>query len=238
MKLGIIGAMDVEVAHLKDRLEGVALTRHAAMDFCEGTLAGVRVVVVKCGVGKVNAAVCAEALAALFGVTHVINTGIAGCLNDELDIGDVIVSTDAVQHDMDVTRLGYPSGEVPGLGVATFAADEALVACALEAARSLVPPVRALAGRVASGDQFVGDAAVKKRVKELFGADCCEMEGAGIAQACWLNGLPFVIIRAMSDRADGSSHVDYPSFERRAAQRCALITEGMVRLLAQGRTGR
>lgn len=228
MKVGIIGAMQVEVDYLKGRLEDAAVSRHASRDFCEGTLDGVPVVVVQCGVGKINAAACAQVLADLFGVTHIINTGVAGSLNNSLNIGDVLVSVDAVHHDMDVTNLGYEPGEVPGLGTVAFAADPALRRAAVDAVHAVAPEIAVLEGRVASGDRFVREEADKRAIKERFGADCCEMEGCSIAQTAWLNGIPFVIVRAISDKADGSSQMDYPTFERQAAEHCAHIVEYLV----------
>lgn len=228
MKIGIIGAMDVEVAYLKGHLEDVQASRHAGRDFCEGTLDGVPVVVVQCGVGKVNAAVCAQVLVDLFDVTHIINTGVAGSLNNALDIGDVLVSVDAVHHDVDATNFGYELGEVPGLGVARFEADPALRKAAVEAVRAVAPEIAVMEGRVASGDRFVREDADKRAIKEHFDADCCEMEGCSIAQTAWLNGVPFVIVRAISDKADGSSEVEYPVFERQAAEHCAKIVEYLV----------
>lgn len=228
MKTGIIGAMDVEVAYLKGHLEDLQASRHAGRDFCEGTLGSVPVVVVQCGVGKVNAAVCAQVLVDLFGVTHIINTGVAGSLNNALDIGDVLVSVDAVHHDVDATNFGYELGEVPGLGVARFEADSALRKAAVEAVRAVAPEIAVMEGRVASGDRFVREDADKRAIKERFDADCCEMEGCSIAQTAWLNGVPFVIVRAISDKADGSSEVEYPVFERQAAEHCAKIVEYLV----------
>lgn len=232
MRLGIIGAMDVEVALLLDRLEGGKVTRLSRMDFHEGTLEGLPVVVVKSGVGKVDAAVCAEVLALRFAVTHVVNTGVAGCLAPDLGVGDVVVSRDAVHHDVDATNFGYAPGEVPGLGTVAFEADRVLAGVAMEAARAAAPDVSCRLGRVASGDQFVRDQATKERIRTTFQADCCEMEGASIAQACWLAGVPFAIVRAISDKADGSSPVEYPAFERKAAHDCAGIVLEMARRLA------
>lgn len=235
MKVGIIGAMEVEVEHLIGQLEGPTAKNPihlAGMAFHEGTLGDVSVVVVQSGVGKVDAAVCAEALIEHFRCTHVINTGVAGSLNNKLDIGDVLVSTDAVHHDMDVTNLGYQPGEVPGLGTVAFPADEGLRKAATEAVAAVAPEISSLEGRVASGDQFVRSDEEKARIKATFGADCCEMEGASIAHACWLNQVPFVIVRAISDKADGSGSVDYPVFEKEAAEHCAKIVEYMVAHLA------
>ena len=236
MKVGIIGAMEVEVRHLIAELGATAgePVSTAGMEFFEGRLGGVDVVVVRSGVGKVDAAVCAEVLIGRFGVTHVINTGVAGSLNNGLDICDVLVSTDAVHHDVDATNFGYEPGEVPGLGRVAFPADPGLRRAAVEAVRAVAPEAGVLEGRVASGDQFVRADAVKARIRATFSADCCEMEGASIAQACWLNDVPFVIVRAISDKADGSDAMDYPAFERRAADLCARIVDHMVASLAVG----
>ena len=125
-KLGIIGAMEIEVAILKSKLENAVVTKIGPMEFFEGTLAGCQVVIVMCGVGKVHAAMCTQVLCSNFGVTHIVNTGVAGSLDAQLDICDVLVSTDAVQHDMDVHYLGYEVGRVPGLNTTAFAADEQL----------------------------------------------------------------------------------------------------------------
>lgn len=228
MKFGIIGAMEVEVKQLVKQLDEAQVTEIARMRFHEGTLVGVPCVVVQCGVGKVNAALCAQILALRFEVTHIVNTGVAGSLNNRLDIGDIVVSTDAVHHDMDATNFGYDPGEVPGMDIQAFPADADLQQAALAAAEAAHFQGTMVRGRVASGDQFVRDPAVKEHIKQVFGADCCEMEGASIAQASWLNGIPFVILRAISDKADGSDALSYPVFERRAACDCAAIAYQLV----------
>ncbi|MGI6754993.1 MAG: 5'-methylthioadenosine/adenosylhomocysteine nucleosidase [Atopobiaceae bacterium] len=231
MKIGIIGAMQVEVDHLVSQLNNASLERCARMEFHAGHLGDADVVVVRSGVGKVDAAVCAEILIERFGCTHVVNTGIAGSLNNQLNIGDVLVSSDVCHHDVDATNFGYAPGQVPGLPAATFDADPRLRAAALRAAAEVAPEIVAMEGRVASGDQFVRDADTKVRIVKLFSADCCEMEGASIAQTCWLNETPFVVVRAISDKADGSAHEDYPTFEAAAARHCSQIVERMVELL-------
>ncbi len=228
MKIGIIGAMEVEVEHLKQRLEGRRAVSRASMEFNEGSLGGVPVVVVKCGIGKVNAGVCAQILCDLFDVTHVINTGVAGSLDNAINIGDVVVSTDAVHHDMDVTALGYAPGHVPGFDVLAFPANVALREQAVAAVEAVAPEIAVFEGRVASGDQFIHGGTQKEQIINTFGGLCAEMEGASIAHACWLNDVPFVIVRAISDKADGSSTVEYPVFEREAAEHCAKIVEHMV----------
>lgn len=223
MKLGIIGAMDVEVATIRDRMEEAYTFERAHMQFCEGVLHGLPAVVVRCGVGKVNAAACAQILVDCYEVSHVINTGVAGSLDNRIEIGDVVVSTDVVHHDMDATGLGYALGEIPQLNVDTFEADETLRQAAIKACGVVVPGISVFEGRVASGDQFVSDYARKQSIREHFDAMCCEMEGASIAQVCWLNNVPFVVVRVISDKADGSKKVLYPIFEKRSAERCADI---------------
>lgn len=229
-KIGVIGAMDVEVELLKERLDDRVTTVRAGMEFSEGTLGGQAAVVALCGIGKVNAAVCTQILVDLYGVTHVVNTGIAGSLDTSIDIGDLVVSTDVVHHDVDATAFGYQPGQVPGLDAFSFAADESLRATAIAAAREVAPEIGVHEGRVVSGDQFIAGNEVKARLVHDFGGRCCEMEGASIAQACRLNGIPFVVVRAISDKADGSATVAYPEFEAKAARQCAAIVECMLRM--------
>lgn len=234
MKLGIIGAMDVEVATLKACMTQKTETTVAGSVYCEGLLEGLAVVVVQCGVGKVNAALCVQILCSTFGVTHVVNTGIAGSLHAELDIGDFVISQDAVYHDFDchILNPAYVVGQVPGLSVRKFPADEALVRLAFAAADSLCPG-HARIGTVASGDQFVCTKEQKENIVENTGALCTEMEGAAIGHGAWRNGVPYVVIRAISDKADDSAQMDYPTFEAMAAQRCALVTRAMAKALAE-----
>ncbi len=232
LKIGVIGAMEVEMALLTDRLADVRTEKRAGMTFYCGALEGVPCVVVQSGVGKVNAALCTQVLASVFGVTHVINTGVAGSLDATIDIGDVVVSTDCVHHDVDATNFGYALGQVPGMPEA-YPADAALRAAALDAVAQAAPDIAAFEGRVASGDSFVRDNAEKSRIVRDFGARCCEMEGAAIAQACTVNGLPFVVVRAISDKADGSHSELYPVFEAKAARHCAAIVAYLVAHLPQ-----
>ena len=223
MKLGIIGAMDVEVATLKAKMEHIQVQRHAASEYFEGTLEGCPAVVVQCGVGKVNAAMCAQVLASVYGVTHIVNTGIAGSLSAELDIGDLVISKDAMYHDFDCVHFGYEMGRVPGMDVVAFPADATLAELAYAAAEA-VNAGHSKIGRVASGDLFVAAKSAKEAIIAKTGAVCTEMEGAAIAHTAYRNGIPFVIIRAISDKADDSAEMDYPTFEAIAAHRCASVT--------------
>ena len=229
--IAIIGAMKSEVEQLTARMEAVQMVSQTGMEFYVGTLAGKEVVVVQCGVGKVNAALCAQVLCSCFGVTHIVNTGIAGSLCAELDIGDLVVSQDAMYHDFNCHAFGYPIGLVPGMPL-SFPADKEMIAYAKEAAEQ-IHPGHSVLGRIASGDQFVCEKALKEHIISVTQAACTEMEGAGIAQTAYRNKIPFVILRAISDKADDSAEMDYPSFEKLAAYRCAAVTTVLAKKLQQ-----
>ena len=232
-KLGIIGAMTVEVETLRSNMTELTTTKRAGMTFYEGKLEGVPAVVVVCGVGKVNAAMCVQVLCDCFGVTHVINTGIAGSLCADLDIGDLVISRDAMYHDFTCQELNpaYAVGQVPDLEVLRFPADEKLMEAAVTAAKNTDTP-QVMVGTIASGDQFISNKERKAKIIADTGAYCTEMEGAAIAHTAWRNGVPFVVIRAISDKADDSAQMDYPVFEKIAARRCAAVTMEMARTLA------
>jgi len=226
MKVGIIGAMEVEVELLKSEMTISNIVKKASMEFFEGTIGGTEVVVVKSGIAKVNAGICVQILSDVFNVTHILNTGVAGSLNAKINIGDIVLSTDACYHDVDATVFGYKKGEIPQLGVLSFPADKDMIEKAKAAIKSAAPDLGVFEGRICSGDQFISSPDIKKGIIKDFDGMCVEMEGAAIAQACYLNNIPFVIIRAISDKADGSDIVDYPVFEKKAAHDCAaLVTE-------------
>lgn len=231
-KIGIIGAMTVEVQTLKQQLTGLRITQRAGMEFYEGMLEELPAVVVQCGVGKVNAALCVQILCDCFGVTHLVNTGVAGSLCAELDIGDFVISTDAMYHDFTCHGINpnYCVGQVPGMDVLSFPADSVLRDYALAAAEQ-VNPGHVCIGRVASGDQFVASKEQKQQIVADTGAVCTEMEGCAIAHAAWRNKIPFVVIRAISDKADDSAHMDYPTFEAAAAERCARVIQMLAKQL-------
>ncbi|SFU54091.1 5'-methylthioadenosine/adenosylhomocysteine nucleosidase [Butyrivibrio sp. M55] len=228
MKIGIIGAMEVEVATLKSNMTVKNTVKKASMEFYEGTIGNTEVVVVRSGIGKVNAGICVQILIDLFNVTHVINTGIAGSLNTDINIGDIVLSTDACYHDVDITVFGYKKGEIPQIGAATFEADKELREKAKASIKKAAPDIGVFEGRVCSGDQFISSAEVKDAIIKEHGGLCTEMEGAAIAQASYLNNTPFLIIRAISDKADGGAEVDYPTFEAKAAKDCAAIVMEII----------
>ena len=227
--IGIIGAMEVEVARLKADMEIQREVKKAGMEFCEGILMGQKAVVVRSGIGKVNAAVCTQILVDEFQADAVINTGIAGSLNADINIGDIVISTDVLHHDMDAVNFGYEPGQIPQMDVFSFVADEALASKAEAVCNKVNPEIKVFRGRVVSGDQFIADKATKNRITELFHGFRTEMEGAAIAQAAYLNEVPFVIIRAISDKADDSATEDYPTFEKKAVEHSVRLVEGLLK---------
>lgn len=227
-KVGIIGAMEVELNDLKKNAEIEKTTEIDGMEFCEGKMDNMDVVIVKCGMGKVNAGACASTLINDFGCTNIINTGVAGSLDNKLNIGDMVVCTDAVQHDFDVTAINFERGEIPYTGRYAFPADEELRKEAVHAVKEVASDVDVYEGRVCSGDQFISTKEQKDTILKNFGGMCCEMEGAAIAQICYLNETPFVIIRAVSDKVDETETVDYYKFEPLAAARSAAVVQHML----------
>ena len=226
--LGIIGAMDEEVAKLKEQMTEVQVHKKANMEFVRGVMEGKQVVVVRSGIGKVNAGICAQILVDDYRVDGIINTGIAGSLRAEINIGDIVISTDAVQHDMDAVAFGYPLGQIPRMDVFSFEADKELAKLAEDCCHRVMPQVGIFHGRVASGDAFIASHERKTKIVNEFDAFCCEMEGAAIAQAAYLNGIPFLIIRAISDKADDSASMDYPAFEAMAIENSVKLIKEMV----------
>lgn len=229
--IGIIGAMEDEVAALKDAMEIQETIEKASMVFCKGILCGKDAVVVRSGIGKVNAGICAQILVDRFGVDTLINTGIAGSLDAKIDIGDMVISTDALHHDMDATEFGDHLGQVPQMDVLSFPADENLVKKAVQASEKANPDIHTFTGRIASGDQFIASREVKERIVRNFHPLCVEMEGAGIAQAAYLNKVSYVIIRAISDKADNSAHVDYPTFEQQAIAHSVRLVKELLAII-------
>ncbi len=226
--IGIIGAMEEEVTKLKQQMQDIIVSKKACMEFNKGTLSGKNVVVVRSGIGKVNAALCAQILADDYHVDYIINTGIAGSLDNEINIGDIVLSTDALQHDVDAVAFGYELGVIPRMETSTFTADENLIALAKKLCEKVNPDICVFTGRVVSGDQFIADKTVKERLISNFNPLCTEMEGAAIAQAAYLNGIPFLIVRAISDKADNSANMDYPTFEAKAIEHTVKLMTALI----------
>lgn len=227
--IGIIGAMHIEVETVKSLMENKVSETVSGMEFVSGTLFGRKIVVAVCGIGKVAAAMCAQTMILKYSPECIINTGVGGSLDPELHICDVVIAESLVQHDMDTSPLGDPVGLISGINIVNIPCDDRVTAALLKAAEAL-DGVRTAAGVIASGDQFIASAEAKKRIVDRFGARVCEMEGAAIAQVCYINFVPFAIVRAVSDCADGSSHMAYEEFLPNAAATAARLIEGFVRI--------
>ncbi|ERI04090.1 5'-methylthioadenosine/adenosylhomocysteine nucleosidase [Aneurinibacillus aneurinilyticus] len=227
MRIGIIGAMDEEIALYKEGMELIHESRKAGITYYEGRWEDREVVLCKCGVGKVNASVCTQILVDTFQVGAVIFTGVAGALHPELEIGDIVVSTDCQHHDMDVTALGFPRGVIPFTDISIFRADKQLIDAAVKASEHAAEG-KTMTGRILSGDQFIASRDTVRELHETMAGMCTEMEGAAVAQVCVMNEIPFVVIRSMSDKADGSAHVNFPEFTKLASQRSYEIVSNML----------
>ncbi|MCL2855884.1 MAG: 5'-methylthioadenosine/adenosylhomocysteine nucleosidase [Defluviitaleaceae bacterium] len=231
--IGIIGAMEVEIRNILTKLTNTKARTIGGIDFTQGELGKSPVVVARCGIGKVNAAHCASIMITGFDVAGIINTGVAGGIAPHVEIGDVVISQDLVQHDVEATEFGYTTGQVPGMESPYFAACQNLVETAKKAGMAALAanPGKALhIGRIATGDQFIASPADKNQIyaNHQDKVLCTEMEGAAIAQVCLLTNTPFVAIRAISDKADGTAHEDFPAFVEEASVISAKIVMDMV----------
>lgn len=232
-KIGIIGAMDNEIRSLIQMMEIEKTVDKASLKFYIGKLEQKDIVLVQCGIGKVNAALCAQILISEFNVDVVVNTGVAGAINPELDVNDIVISTEAIQYDVDAIAFGYKKGQIPQMENSVFKADEKLVETAYKSSLEQVKSgeFKIVKGRVATGDIFISSQELKQELQNDFGAYCGEMEGGAIAHVCTLNNTPFVIIRAMSDKADGSADVTYDEFVDKAAENSKDIVLRMLKQL-------
>ena len=227
--IGIVAAMESEIAAIKEATEIEQTYTVAGLDFCKGTVGEAHVVVVQCGVGKVNAAMATQILIDRFDVDAIINIGCAGSLNDALDIGDFVVSTEVVQHDYDASAIGYEKGEILYTGKVAFEADEYLISVACEAIQAAAPQRQVVTGRICSGDQFISTDAQKQTIIDSFGGMCAEMEGAAVGQTASLNEVPFVIIRAMSDKSNSAE--DFTKYVDAVTQEGAEVVLKMLTLI-------
>lgn len=221
--IGIIGAMDIEVDGIKSLLHNTYIKTVSGINFVCGSYRDKNVVVAKCGIGKVFAALCAEAMINNFSPAFIINTGVAGSLTNELSTTDAVVSSAVVQYDMDTSAIGDPVGLISGINLIEIKSDEILSDKILNTIKSL--KINCKKGIIASGDRFVADIETKHYIKNAFSASACEMEGAAIGQVCYVNKVPFVIVRTISDNADGTSEADYPVFVKKASANSVKIIE-------------
>lgn len=228
--IGIIGAMAVETDAIIKELNNPRTKEISGVRFVQGEWCGQQVVVATCGVGKVFAALCTEAMILTYNPKCIINTGVAGALAPELHLLNVVIGTEVVQHDMDTSPLGDPVGLLSGINKVTLPTDATLNTVLKNAAEVLEIP--ALAGRVASGDQFIAADEKRDHIRNTFDAACCEMEGAAIGHVCYVNRVPFAVLRAISDGAAGDAKMDYPAFAAKAAEQSIKILKKGLKELA------
>lgn len=225
--IGIIGAMEPEVEALVCALEDKKSITVSGISFHSGRIGEKRVVVAKCGIGKVFAAICAQTMILNFSPSLIVNTGVGGALAHGITTGDIIIASDLCQHDMDTSAIGDPKGLVSGINMIFFEADKRAGEILLSTAKQL--GLNARLGRIASGDKFIASAEDKERIISDFSADGCEMEGCAIAQTAFVNGTPFAVVRAISDSADGEATMDYPTFLPLAAKNSAALTLALIK---------
>ncbi len=226
-RIGVIAAMEEEKrAILAFLSEAHPVLEKAGLLFEEGRFGRLSIIVVCAGIGKVNAAMCAQILIDAFSPDAVLNIGVAGALDPALRVGDVVVSTESLHHDMDCSALGDPVGVIPRMKNSVFKADPQLIALACAAGGRMGLNVRK--GRVVSGDQFIGSREKKEFLRSHFAGTCAEMEGCAVAHVCELNGVPHLILRSISDQADGGATMSYSEFMPMAAERAGSLFKGML----------
>ncbi len=228
MKIGIIGAMDIEVEAFINSMYDIKKETISKIDFYEGKLQDKNIVVAKCGIGKVNAAVCTQTMILKHAPEAIINTGVAGSLSNELNIADIVISDGVVQHDFDVSAIGIPVGLISGIDLIKIPCSDKLVKKLLKAAEVLEGTNIAV-GTVASGDQFINSMDKKNYIVNNFNALCTEMEGASIGHVCYMNNVDFCIVRAISDKADGTATMDFNAFVNIAVEKSIKLINNFLK---------
>lgn len=227
MSIGIIVAMEEELEVILKTMNKDNTTVRANMNFHRGNIEGKDIVAVICGIGKVNSAICTQILISEFNVDTVINVGIAGGIGADIVPGDIVIGDTLIQHDVDATAFGDPVAQIPRLDTWDFKSDERLVILAKEACEKTTNH-KSYVGRIATGDQFIADLDKIKWLSDEFDALACEMEGASIAQTCYLNSVPFVVIRSISDNANTGAHMDFEKFKYLAVENSSHILKNMI----------
>lgn len=228
MRIGIIGAMNEEVIELKNIMTDIQVEKIGNLEFFKGNLLNKEVVLVEGGIGKVNAAICATLMIEHFKVLKILFTGVAGGTNPDINIGDIVIGVDQIEHDFDSTAFGYALGQIPRMDTYIFEADRELVDLAYSVAVEKFGREKVRKGRIVSGDEFVASVEKIKWLRDTFNADCTEMEGAAVAHVCHVFKMPFLIIRAISDKANHDAKVDFPEFVKLAAKNSKTIIEGIL----------
>lgn len=231
MLIGIIGAMNEEVIQLKESMVLIETRELGGYKFYKGTLLGKDIVLVECGIGKVNAAICSTLLIQEFKVDKILFTGVAGGLNPNINIGDIVISTDLMQHDFNCTAFGYDYGVIPRMESSKFKTDRELAELAIKVAEKNFGKERVFTGTIVSGDEFIASNDKIKWLRETFAGECAEMEGASVAHVCYILNKPFVIIRSISDKANHDANMNFDEFVKLAAQNSKIIIEGILELI-------
>ncbi len=213
--IGIIAAMQIEIDGIKEKIENPETVTVSGVDYVSGMIGDKKIIAAKCGVGKVFAALCAQTMILKFAPDCIINTGVAGGLAEGLRVLDIVVANDVVQHDMDTSPLGDPVGLLSGINIVNIPCDKTIAETLAQCVAA--EGINCVCGTVATGDQFVSTEEKREFIKETFNASACEMEGGAIGHVCFVNNIPFGIIRAISDGGDGEATLDYPTFAAMAA---------------------
>lgn len=229
MAIGIIGALDEEIEEYKNLVKEIKEEEIAGIKFYLGKIEDIEVVIAKCGVGKVNAALCTQIMIDRKLVDKIIFTGVAGAINPILEIGDIVISTDSVQHDMDGEKLGFEKGQIPYTDLKFFKASESLIELAKKSCDDL--KLKNITGRILTGDQFITNALHSEQIKTLFLGDCVDMESAAVAHVCVKNKIEHLIIRAISDKADHKAEVNFKEFVKSSAKNSSQVVLGILKSL-------
>lgn len=227
--IGIIGAMEEEIESIKPDIDIISTKNIVGLDFYMGKMGGNNVVLVRSGIGKVNASICTQVLVDFYAVDFIINVGVAGAINKELKIGDIVVATDVMHHDMDTTFFGDELGVIPRIEESSFKSDEELFNLAISLSEKQLINNTVYSGRIVSGDQFICEAEKKNKISSHFKAYCVDMESAAIGQTCYLNKIPFIVIRSVSDGSDENN--EYKNFFKESALKASIIVKNMIELL-------
>lgn len=229
--IGIIGAMHEEIIELKNMISNLQEEKILDITFFKGTLEGKEIVLVEGGIGKVNSSVCTTLLIDRFKVDQLIFTGVAGGTNPNIEVGNIVISNELIEHDFDCTAFGMKHGEIPRMDTSIFKADKKLIKIAEKSALELFDKKNIYTGRIVSGDIFVAEPKKINWLRETFNSECTEMEGAAVAHVCHLFKIPFVIIRSISDKANDDAKTDFCEFVKLAAKNSKnLIVEMMKRI--------
>ncbi|MBE7036275.1 MAG: 5'-methylthioadenosine/adenosylhomocysteine nucleosidase [Ruminococcaceae bacterium] len=232
MKIGIIGAMAVEVQMLKDIMQNMNMATISGIEYYSGTISGVEVVVAQAGIGKVNAAVCTEAMILKYEPAAVINIGVAGGLSGNLKVGDIAIADTVVEHDMDTSVFGDPIGFITGINLVNIPCAQWVTEMLLEVAKK-IDGVNTLCGTIVSGDQFISSKEKKLQLVERFNAVATEMEGASIGHVCYMNGVPFGVLRAISDSADDEADMSFNEFCDMAAKNSSRVILNFLEIVKE-----